>query len=122
MGANAKGNWVFGLIVLIIGIIFTVESFSGIEVWSKVWNLWPLILIIWGIKEIWQNKSIFFGIILIALGSIFFARYFFDFVISENIWQFWPVLIIALGIDQIFKSFGKSGRKIKKKAKEDEEI
>lgn len=124
MGASeeGKGNWVFGLIILAIGIIFIVENFTDIEIWGNIWNLWPVILFIWGIKEIWQNKSIFFGIILIAIGAIFFARYFFDFVISENMWKFWPILIIALGIDQIFKSFGVSRIKVQRKAKEEEEI
>jgi len=124
MGASeeGKGNWVFGLIILAIGIIFVVENFTDIEIWGRVWNLWPVILFVWGIKEIWQNKSIFFGIILIAIGAIFFARYFFDFVISENMWKFWPILIIALGIDQIFKSFGVRRIKVGRKAKEEEEI
>ncbi|MHC2994245.1 MAG: hypothetical protein IBV53_01880 [Candidatus Atribacteria bacterium] len=117
---KGKGNWVFGLIIVAIGIIFIVENFTGIEVRGRVWTLWPVILFIWGIKEIWQDKSIFFGIILIAIGSIFFAKYFFDFVISENIWKFWPILIIALGIDQIFKSFGVNRIKARRKAKEEE--
>lgn len=117
---ESKGNWFFGLIILAIGIIFIVENFTDIEVWGRLWNLWPVILFIWGIKEIWQNKSIFFGIILIAIGAIFFAKYFFDFVISENVWKFWPILIVALGIDQIFKSFGGVRAKDKRKVKEEE--
>jgi len=119
-GEEGKGNWVFGLIILVIGIIFIVENFTDLEIWGRVWNLWPVILLIWGIKEIWQNKSIFFGVILIAIGTIFLAKYFFDFVISENIWKFWPILIIALGIDQIFKSFGGIRTKAKRKIKEEE--
>ena len=117
---EGKGNWVFGLIILAVGIIFIVENFTDLEIWGRVWNLWPVILLIWGIKEIWQNKSIFFGVILIAIGTIFLAKYFFNFVISENIWKFWPILIIALGIDQIFKSFGGVRFKAKRKVKEEE--
>lgn len=117
---ESKGNWVFGLIILIVGIIFILENFTDLEVWGKLWKLWPVILFIWGIREIWQNKSIFFGVILIAIGAIFFAKYFFDFVISENVWKFWPILIIALGIDQVFKSFGGIRAKAKRKIKEEE--
>jgi len=117
---EGKGNWFFGLIVLTIGIVFIIENFTDLEIWGRVWNLWPIILLIWGIKEIWQNKSIFFGVILIAIGAIFFGKYFFDFVISENIWKYWPILIIALGIDQIFKSFGGIRTKAKRKIKEEE--
>lgn len=117
---EGKGNWFFGLLILAVGIIFIVENFTDLELWEKVWNLWPVILLIWGIKEIWQNKSIFFGVILIALGSIFLAKYFFSFEISENIWKYWPILIIALGLDQIFKSFGGARVKTKRKVKEEE--
>ncbi|KUK55703.1 MAG: hypothetical protein XD79_0489 [Atribacteria bacterium 34_128] len=117
---EGKGNWIFGLILLVIGIIFIVENFTDIEIWGKVWKLWPTILFIWGIKEIWQNKSIFFGIILISIGAIFFTQYFFDFVVSENIWKFWPILIIALGVDQVVKSFGGAKSKAKRKIKEEE--
>ncbi len=85
---EGKGNWLFGLIILAIGIIFIIENFTGLEIWGRAWNLWPIILLIWGIKEIWQNKSIIFGVILIAVGTIFLGKYFFDFVISENIWKF----------------------------------
>ncbi|GAG40849.1 unnamed protein product, partial [marine sediment metagenome] len=73
---EGKGNWVFGLIILAVGVIFIVENFTDLEIWGRVWNLWPVILLIWGIKEIWQNKSIFFGVILIAIGTIFLAKYF----------------------------------------------
>lgn len=117
---ESKGNWFFGLIILVIGIIFILENFTELEVWGKLWKLWPVILFIWGIREIWQNKSIFFGVILIAIGAIFFTKYFFNFVISENIWKFWPILIIALGIDQVFKSFGGIRAKAKRKIKEEE--
>jgi len=102
IGEEGKGSWFFGLIILLIGIIFMVENFTDLEIWGRIWNLWPLILIIWGIKEMWQNRSIF--------------------LISENIWKFWPILIIALGIDQIFKSLGTGKIKAKKKVKEEEEI
>ena len=121
---ESRGNWIFGLILLVIGIIFIIENFTNVNIWGKVWNLWPVILLIWGIKEIWHNKSIFFGIIIIAIGVIFLAQYFFNFMISDNIWKFWPVLIIAMGIDQVFKSLGgnRIRRKSKKKIKEEEEI
>lgn len=117
---EGKGNWVFGLIILAVGIIFIVENFTDLEIWRRVWNLWPVILLIWGIKEIWHNKSIFFGVILVTIGAIFLAKYFFYFTVSGNIWKFWPILIIALGIDQILKSFGGIRTKAKRKIKEEE--
>ncbi len=120
-GEGRKGGWLFGLILFILGLVFLVENFTTIEIWDKVWRLWPIILIIWGIKEIWQ-RSVFFGLILIALGGIFLGRYFFNFLVAEDIWKFWPVIIIALGVDQIFKAFGRKKMGVPRKVKEEEEL
>jgi len=117
-----KGNWFFGLILLVVGVGFIIENFTNLEIWGKLWTLWPVILVVWGIKEIWQTKSTVFGIILVAIGSIFLAHYFFNLVISRNIWKFWPILMIVLGIDQIYKAWRESKRRTKGKVKEEEEI
>jgi len=120
---EGRGNWVFGLVLLLIGVIFIVENFTGMEIWNKFWKFWPIILLIWGIKEIFQNKSIFFGVVLIAISIVFLGQYFFNFMLSGNIWNYWPVLLIALGIDQVFKSLGGGRIRYKqKKEKEQEEI
>ena len=120
---EGRGNWLFGLILLLIGGIFLIENYTDIEIWDELWKFWPVILLIWGIKAIWQDRSIFFGIIIIVIGALFLAQYFYDFVLSENIWNFWPILIIAIGIDQIFRSIGVRRVRQKRKAgKEEEEI
>lgn len=116
-----RGGWLFGVILFILGLLFLVENFTTIEIWDKIWKLWPIILIIWGIKEIGQ-RSFFFGLILIALGGIFLSRHFFNFSGAEYIWKFWPVVIIALGIDQIFKAFGRKRMVSQKRVKEEEEL
>jgi hypothetical protein len=105
MGAINKntGQWLFGLIILIIGVIFLLENIFGLEIWESVWLFWPFIFILWGLVEIFQKKSFFFGVILFAIGAIFVAKNFELYIISESIWNFWPVIIIAVGIDQIFK-------------------
>ncbi|GAB4116021.1 MAG: hypothetical protein Kow00103_11320 [Candidatus Caldatribacteriota bacterium] len=123
MGSNEghKGSWLFGLILFVLGLVFMIENFTTIEVWDKIWRLWPIILVIWGIKEIWQ-RAVFFGLILVILGGLFLARYFFSVEIADNIWRFWPVVIIALGIDQIFKALGRKKMVTRKRIKEEEEL
>jgi len=120
---ESRGNWIFGLILLLIGVIFIIENLTDMEIWDKSWKFWPVILLIWGIKEIFQNKSIFFGVILIAISGIFLSQYFFDISLPGNIWNYWPLLLIALGVDQVFKSFGGNRvRRSRKKEREQEEI
>jgi len=101
--SRKSGQWFFGLIILIIGIIFLLENLFRIEVWESIWLFWPIIFILWGLVELFQKKSIFFGIILLSIGVIFLAKNFELYQISESVWKFWPVIIIAIGIDQIFR-------------------
>ena len=117
---ESRGNWIFGLVLLLIGVIFIVENFTGINVWDKFWNYWPIILFVWGLKEIFQNKSIFFGILLIIISTIFLGKYFFSFMLPGNVWNYWPIIFIALGIDQVFRSFGGSRVRRKRKKEKDQ--
>jgi len=122
VASRKSGQWFFGLIILIIGIIFLLENIFGMEIWESIWLFWPIIFILWGLVELFQKKSIFFGIILLAIGIIFLARNFELYQISESVWKFWPVVIIAIGIDQLFRGHStipanRSG-KIKKGRKE----
>ncbi|MDD2352038.1 MAG: DUF5668 domain-containing protein [Candidatus Caldatribacteriota bacterium] len=98
-----SGQWLFGLIILIIGIIFLLENLFGIEVWENVWLFWPIVFLFWGLVEMFQKKSIFFGVILIAIGLVFLAKNFELYQLPESVWKYWPVIIIAIGIDQIFR-------------------
>ncbi len=101
--SRSSGQWVFGLIILIIGTIFLLENVFGLEIWESVWLFWPVLILLWGLMELFQKRSIFFGIILLAIGGLFLARNFELYQWSEAIWKFWPVIIIAIGIDQLFR-------------------
>ncbi len=100
---KSSGQWFFGLIILIIGIIFLLENVFQVQIWENVWLFWPILFLIWGLMELIQKKSIFFGIILLAIGGLFLAKNFGLYQWSEEIWKFWPVIIIAIGIDQLFR-------------------
>lgn len=101
--SRKSGQWFFGLIILIIGIIFLLENIFGMEIWERIWLFWPIIFILWALVELFQKRSIFFGIILLAIGVIFLAKNFELYQISESVWKFWPVIIIAIGVDQLFR-------------------
>ena len=101
--SRSSGQWFFGLIILIIGIIFLLENIVGLEILESVWLFWPILMLLWGLIEIFQRKSIFFGVILLAIGVLFLAQNFELYQLSESIWKFWPVIIIAIGVDQLFR-------------------
>jgi hypothetical protein len=51
----SAGSLTLGLLLIIIGILFLVDNFTDITVWSRVWRYWPLILIIFGLFKIFQS-------------------------------------------------------------------
>lgn len=49
------GSLTLGLLLIIIGILFLVDNFTDITVWSRAWKYWPLILIVFGLFKIFQS-------------------------------------------------------------------
>lgn len=98
---KSSAHWLVGLVVLLIGVIFLIENFTGIEVWERVWHFWPLIFILWGLAELLQKRSIFFGLILLAIGIVFLLNNLKLYLLSGTVWKLWPICIIAIGLDQL---------------------
>jgi hypothetical protein len=47
MAKQQRDALVWGVILVIIGLIFTLDNFD-IEIWDSVARLWPVVLIVWG--------------------------------------------------------------------------
>ena len=47
MAKQQRDALVWGVILIVIGLIFTLDNFE-IEVWDSVARLWPVVLIVWG--------------------------------------------------------------------------
>ncbi len=118
---NGKSNWkpsyrrsYFGPILLIaIGLIFLGKNtglITGVS-WSAIWHLWPVLLIVAGLDDLFRREGIAWPILLIGAGIFLLANYFGTWIdISwTRIAQLWPILLIVAGIDLLFK--GKSGWK-----------
>jgi hypothetical protein len=45
--AKRKDPLVWGLVLVIIGLIFILEN-MGLEAWDFAWRFWPAVLIVWG--------------------------------------------------------------------------
>ena len=98
-------KFLFGILVVLIGIVLLFEQAGIFPLFSKyIWvffaKLWPLILIAFGAKLlILRNTSP--GFVLLLLGVAFLSTNLFS-------WDFfsvlWPVVIIAFGISLLFKS------------------
>lgn len=104
----------FGPILLItIGLVFLAKNLGIIpgEGWGTVWRLWPLLLIIGGLDDLFRREGVAWPVLMIGAGFILLLNYFGprSMISWTQIIQLWPILIIAVGIDVIFK--GQTGWK-----------
>lgn len=104
----------FGPILLItIGLVFLAKNVGIIpgEGWGTIWRLWPLLLIIGGLDDLFRREGVAWPILMIGVGSVLLYNYFGprSWVSWTQVLQLWPVLLIAVGIDVLFK--GQTGWK-----------
>ncbi|HUT75130.1 MAG TPA: hypothetical protein VM221_09910 [Armatimonadota bacterium] len=47
---DGTGTLVFGIIFTILGAGLLIQRITGLDVWDYLWQLWPLLLIVMGVK------------------------------------------------------------------------
>lgn len=110
------GNTLWGIVLIIIGVILTLNALeiTNINIFFNGW--WTLLIIIPSTIELIAREDKFWSAIWLIIGIILLlaCRDFLDF---ELIWKLTiPVIIILIGINLIFKD--KLDKKIEKKNKE----
>lgn len=98
----------FGPILLItIGLVFLGKNLGLIpgEGWGTIWRLWPLLLIIGGLDDLFRREGVAWPVLMIGVGAVLLINYFGprSMISWSQIIQLWPILIIAVGIDVFFK-------------------
>jgi len=98
----------FGPIFLItIGLVFLAKNLGLIpgEGWGTIWRLWPILLIIGGIDDLFRREGVAWPVLMIGIGGLLLYNYFGpgSWFSWTQILQLWPVLIIAVGIDIFFR-------------------
>ena len=49
---DGTGTLIFGIIFTVVGGGLLVEQITGMHVWDYLWKLWPVLLIVMGVKVI----------------------------------------------------------------------
>ena len=101
-----KINYIFGFLLLFIGVILILSNFGVIEI---IWeDLWPLFLLIPGIVFelsyfIYRKDAglLVPGGILITYGLLFSVNVIYGWHLMENLWPIFP-LGVAIGLLQLF--------------------
>lgn len=102
----------FGPILLImIGLLFLAKNIGWIPGggWDSLWRLWPVLLIVAGLDDLFRGQGVAWPILMIGAGISLLVNYYGPqtWVSWTQILQLWPILLIAVGIDIVFR--GKSG-------------
>ena len=57
MATNRNGNVLVGGVLIALGVVFLLNTMGLFpwRLWSQMWRLWPLILVVIGLKKILEN-------------------------------------------------------------------
>lgn len=96
-------GWVWGLVLILLGIMFLAKSMGATGVHDLIVSWWPVILIILGLNEL-VSRNYFNAAFWLIIGVIIglFTTGIIKF--HGNIWQIiWPAILILIGLRFIFR-------------------
>ena len=97
---RSSNSWV-GIVLILIGVLFLLDTFSIMDFGGVVSNWWPAIFIIIGLIKL-QGQDRGAGLIFISIGILLlFITH--DIIEWSSIWKLWPLLLILFGLSLVFK-------------------
>ncbi len=89
----------FGIFVVLIGVLFLLDTLGYSDFGDIIGTYWPMVLIIFGVINLFDKSSAkIYGMIALILGIAFQLtnlNYFEDI----NIWNLiWPIILILIGV------------------------
>ncbi len=98
-----RGSLFFPFLLIVIGLLFLLDNLRVLpgDIWSTIFNLWPLILVGMGIDGLWRRQGIVTAVLLIGVGVVFLLANlgYLTMSILDFGLHFWPILLIAIGFD-----------------------
>lgn len=86
-----------GIGIITVGLLLLLRNF-GFYFDFRIWELWPLILILVGIGHVTgpeESRQSMTGIILIVIGGVFLSN---NLDLFDYHFNIWPVILVLLGI------------------------
>jgi LiaI-LiaF-like transmembrane region/N-terminal domain of toast_rack, DUF2154 len=98
-----RGSLFFPFLLIVIGLLLLLVNIRVLpgDIWSTVFNLWPLVLVGMGVDGLWRRQGIVSAALLIGVGIVFLLANlgYLTMSILDFILHFWPVFLIAIGFD-----------------------
>lgn len=106
-----QGQIFWGLILVVIGVLFLLDRLGGFDFGYLISTYWPVIIMILGLSILIGNgfRRPGLGLFFIVLGGFFLLREL--NVLEYNAWEYvWPALIILVGLSLLLRpAFRRSG-------------
>ncbi len=98
-----------GLILIIIGILLTVQMFF--KPFDLVYNTWGTILVIVGVISLVVSKKVFPGLFMLYLGTIIMLSENHNLTVMDYLFETWPILLVIFGFSIILNGVFKKHKK-----------
>ncbi len=104
-GTRFSGRMVFGLIVLALGVLWTLDNLGLVDS-GAVLRWWPALLVVWGFMRMTGfccRQQVVSGAVFTVAGLLLLGTE--ANLLHVHFWQLWPAVMIVLGASLITRSF-----------------
>jgi hypothetical protein len=105
-GINNVPRLVFGLTIVLVGAIFTLDRLDVVDA-GHFLAYWPVLLIAWGLARVLQgttSQGFGIGVVVIIVGVLFLADNLDLFEV--RFWDLWPLLLVLVGGMMVYRAVG----------------
>lgn len=103
--ANLSGRLIFGIIVLVLGVLWTLDNLDLVEA-DEVLHWWGIVPLAWGALialGIGCPRRVFVGSMWMVVGAV--ALLHAGGLVSFSVFELWPLLFIFIGANIVFRSW-----------------
>lgn len=103
-GSRITGRVIFGLVVMFLGILWTLDNLDLVES-EPILEWWPVVIMAVGLAKLFgvgTSRHVPWGIVFTAVGFLLLANN--VGVIVPRIWHLWPLALVFVGIALISRS------------------
>ncbi|MEE9189843.1 MAG: DUF5668 domain-containing protein [Candidatus Neomarinimicrobiota bacterium] len=97
----SQRNWV-GFLLILMGVLFILETFDFLDFGYTFARWWPLILIVIGFLKL-KGREKAWGAIMLGVGVAFLLANL-EFIDWGDIWRLWPLVLILIGLSMVMRS------------------
>lgn len=103
---RVTGQLIAGLVLAGLGVLFTLDNLHIVRA-REILRYWPAVLLLVGISQILQARSIagmIGGSIWILFGGVLLGE---RLNLISNVLRYWPLLLVAVGAYVVWQSFNR---------------